>query len=451
MSVATRNGTEAATFASLLASAGMDSQAGAEMRRQKRLMLIPLATAAALLALWAAAAPLSGAVIAAGKLKVELNRKTVQHQEGGIVRSILVRDGQQVRAGQPLLVVGDVRTDAELSLLEDQLDAERIRNARASAEAALASTFAAPTGVVASPRATEHLAREQALFEARRRTLSERVTSLEAQIRDARAQAAALSGQIEATDTSARLAGEERQLNEKLVGQGFVSRARVLQVQREEADYRSRLSESQSELALARQRAGELQAGIATTRNQYQAQAADEARESAARMRELEDRLRPSRDQAQRQLVRAPVDGRVMALRVSSVGEAIGPRDPLLDIVPSQEKLVVEARIRPQDINHVREESLAEVRLSALDARTTPLLPGKVVFVSADRVTSPETGESWFVATVDVDAAALADHPQIRLQAGMPAELFVKTPQRTLFEYLAKPFMAFANRAMREP
>ena len=140
-----------------------------------------------------------------------------------------------------------------------------------------------------------------------------------------------------------------------------------------------------------------------------------------------------------------------MALRVSAIGEAIGPRDPILDIVPTREKLVVEAKIRPQDINHVREGSKAEVRLSAFDARTTPLMPGVVVFVSPDRVTAPETGESWFVASVDVDPAALRDHPEIQLQAGMPAELFVKTPERTLFQYLTKPFTAFTRHAMREP
>ncbi len=443
------------TFASLLASSEVDADAPTGLRRHRRLALIPLAVAAGLLTVWSVAAPLSGAIVAMGKLKVELNRKTVQHQEGGIVRSILVRDGQQVRAGEPLIVIGDVRNDAELSLLEDQLAAERIRNARAAAEATLARQFPAssalPSDVGSAPRAAEHLAREQALFDARRRTLDERVASLTAQIAEAGSQVTALTRQIEATETSARLAGEERQVNEKLVGSGYVSRARVLQLQREESDYRSRLSESQSDLALARQRGGELRAAIALARNQYQQQAADEAKESAARIREFSDRLRPSRDQAERQYVRAPVDGTVMALRVSAVGEVIGPRDPLLDIVPAREKLVVAARIRPQDIDHVREESRAQVRLSALDARTTPLLPGRVAFVSADRVTAPETGESWFVATVEVDAAALGQHPEIRLQAGMPAELFVATPERTLFQYLAKPLTVFASRAMREP
>ena len=333
-----------------------------------------------LFALWSFTAPLSGAIIAAGKVKVELNRKTVQHQEGGIVRQILVRDGEKVRANQPLLVIGDVRTDAELSLLQDQLAAERIRNVRAGAEAALADQFESPPDLADAPGATEHYAREKALFDARRRTLAEQIDSFGGQIRDAQAQATALTQQIESTQVSAKLAGEELQINAKLVREGYVQRARLLQLQRDEADYRSRLSESQGDLALARQRSGELQARVAQTRNQYQQQATDEVKESAARIRELEERLRPSRDQVDRQFVRAPVDGKVMALRVSSVGEVIGPRDPLLDIVPSQEKLVVEAHIRPQDINSVREGSRAEVRLSAFDPRTTPLLPGEVVY-----------------------------------------------------------------------
>jgi HlyD family type I secretion membrane fusion protein len=404
--------------------------------------------AAVLLGVWIVAAPLSGAVIAAGKLKVELNRKTVQHQEGGIVQRILVRDGDLVRAGQPLIVVSDVRNDAELNMLRDQLRAERIRNARASAEAVLATKFQPPADLA---DASDDLARETALFAARRRTLDEQIASLEAQARDSRTQAAALTSQIQTTGASAKLAAEELEINDKLVRQGYVQRARLLQLQRDESDYRSRLAEAQSDLALAQQHTGELQARIAQARNQYQQAATDEARESAAKVRELDERVRPSQDQAERQFVRAPVDGRVMALRVSSIGEVIGPRDPLLDIVPTQEKLVVEARIRPQDIDHVREHSVAEVRLTAFDARTTPLLPGSVVFVSPDRITSQESGESWFVATVEVDAAALRHHPSLRLQPGMPAELFVKTPERTLFQYLTKQLNAFASHAMREP
>jgi multidrug efflux pump subunit AcrA (membrane-fusion protein) len=141
----------------------------------------------------------------------------------------------------------------------------------------------------------------------------------------------------------------------------------------------------------------------------------------------------------------------VMAMRVSAAGEVIGPREAILDVVPAREKLVLEARIRPEDIDYVRKDGLAEVRLAAFDARNTPLLPGRIVFVSPDRVTRPNGTESWFVATVELDTAALRNQPHLRLQAGMPAELYVTTAERTLFEYLARPLATFASRAMREP
>jgi len=429
----------------LLEHGDLDSAGEKELRRQTRGLLMPLAVVAALGGLWMGTAPLSGAIVAPAQIKVELNRKTVQHQEGGIVREILVRDGQKVRAGEPLVVVGDLRSSAELGLLRDRLNAELVRKARATAEAALEPRL------VQSQISSEHAEREQALFAARRRTLDEHVASLQAQIRDARAQAAALESQIAAGETSARLSAEEIEINEKLAKQGFVHRTRMLALERSAADYRSRIGEAQSDLAAARQRAGELQARIAQARNQYQSQAVDELKEASARVRELEERLRPSQDQVERQLVRSPVDGEVMAMRVSAVGEVIGPREAILDVVPAREKLVLEARIRPEDIDYVRKDGLAEVRLASFDARTTPLLPGKIVFVSPDRVTRPNSAESWFVATVELDAAALQNHPQVRLQAGMPAELYVTTSERTLFEYLARPLAVFASRAMREP
>jgi HlyD family type I secretion membrane fusion protein len=445
------NPTHATSFAALLEEAEPDTGARSQHRRYVRQALVPVAVATGLALLWSGTAPLSGAVIAPAQVKVELNRKTVQHQEGGIVREILVRDGQRVRAGDALVVVGDVRSDAQLSLLQDQWRAERVRMARVSAEAALHTSFAAPADVAGDTAAAEHLARERALFVARRRTLDEQIASLRHQAREAQVQAAALESQIGATETSARLSAEELEIHERLAQQGFVQRTRLLALQRTEADYRARIGEYRSESAIARQRIGELEARIAQARNQYQQLAADELKESAARLRELEERLRPSQDQVERQLVRSPVDGEVMALRVSAVGEAIGPREPILDVVPAHERLVIEAHIRPEDIDYVRRDADAEVRLSAFDLRSAPLLPGKVVFVSPDRVSRPETRESWYVATVEVDASALQAHPELRLQPGMPAELFVTTAPRTLLEYFVKPLSAFAGRAMREP
>jgi HlyD family type I secretion membrane fusion protein len=440
------NAQQASTWSRLLDAPAPDSAA----RLNRRAVLAPLAAAAVLVGIWATVAPISGAVIAHARIKTELERKTVQHLEGGIVREIKVRNGQKVRAGEVLVVVDDVRSDAELDLLEDQLLAERIRHARVSAESTLARSFSPGKLLATGQRAAEHLARERGQFEARRRTLDEQLEALQEQQSAARAQSAALEGQIASIQEAGRLAAEELALNEKLVAQGYVARARLLPLQRADADYRSRLGESRGELALARQRGAELQARIADARNRYQQQAADELKQSAANLRELEERLRPSKDQVDRQAIRSPVDGVVMGLRVSAPGEVLAAGAPIADVVPSNEMLVVEARIRPQDINHVFADAAARVRLSAFDARTTPQLPGRVTFVSPDRMSDAQTGESWFAATVEVDVAALRHHPQIELKAGMPAELFVTTSDRTLFEYLLNPITAFTSRAMRE-
>jgi HlyD family type I secretion membrane fusion protein len=437
------------SLAALLNEPG-DLQARARLRRLARQALVPVVMVAAALAAWSAAAPLAGAVVAPAQVKVELNRKTVQHQEGGIVREILVREGQRVRAGEPLMVVGDLRTDAELALQHDAMRAALARKARAEAESALSASMAVPP-VLQGAEAAEHVARERALFAARRRALDEQVAALQEQVRQAQAQAAALQSSIVAAEDSARLAGEELGVNEKLVADGFINRTRILQLQRTAADYRSRAAEFHAELASVRQRVGEHATKIAQLRHQYQSEAADELKEASARVRESEQKLLPSSDQAERQLVRSPVDGEVMAVRVAAAGEAVAPRAPLLDVVPAHEKLIVEARVRTEDAEYVRKGGDAEVRLFGYDAATMRPLPARVSFVSPDRVTSQDGRDAWFVATAEVDAAVLRGRTDIRLQPGMPAELFVTTADRTLLEYLAKPLGVFASRAMREP
>jgi HlyD family secretion protein len=245
----------------------------AEGRRLAMQGLVPLVLVAAGLVAWSAAAPIAGAVVAPAQVKVELNRKTVQHLEGGIVREIRVREGQRVRAGDPLLVVGDLRTDAELALHQDALRAAQARRARAGAEAAFAGAMTLPP-VLQQPQAAEHVAREQALFAARRRLLDEQVAALHEQLRQGHAQAAALAARQQAADDSTQLASGELQMNEQLVKEGFINRSRMLALQRNEADYRARLAEFAGELAAVRQRIGELGARVAAPRGWFIAGAA---------------------------------------------------------------------------------------------------------------------------------------------------------------------------------
>jgi HlyD family type I secretion membrane fusion protein len=439
------------TFADLLTEDLPQTDRSQEMPVLLRSLFIPVAVVGVLVAAWAGSAPLAGAIIAPAVVKVELNRKTVQHQEGGIVSKLLVRDGQRVHAGDALIVVSDLRSNAELNVLEDQVRAERARAARAGAEAALEADFQSHEQVTGGVGSADYFARESALFVARRRTLNEEVAALESQRREIQAQAEALQLQVGASETAAKLAGDELASNEKLTRDGYVQRARIVQLQRAEAEFRSKVAEGRSNLAMARQHSAEIQARIAQARNKYQQEATDELKDATAKLRELQQRLAPSADQVDRQVVRSPVDGEVMSLRVAGAGAVVAPREPLLDVVPAAERLVVEAHIRPQDINSVHHDSAAEVRLTSFDARTTPLLRGKVTIVSGDRVTPTDGHDSYFVATVEVDAAVLESHPDIKLQAGMPAELYVATGERTLLEYLLRPLRTFSQHAMREP
>ncbi len=435
---------EQLSLVSVLAWPTMDHRQEPHWRRLMMGAALSVAASCLLLGTWSAVAPIAGAIVAPAEVKVERHRRTVQHLEGGIVREIRVRDGQQVHAGDALAVIGNVRSDADLALLREQRDSESARLARATAEAVMAR------GLDLAMQ-SEAARRQHALFVARRRVLDEQIAALNTQIVDARAQVAALASQVEATTRSATLADEELQINQKLVEQGFIQRTRLLALQRDTADYASRVGEQRGALAAARLRVHDLQSRIAQASGLYQQQGADEMKEATQRLRELDERLRAAQDAVDRQVLRAPVDGEVMALRVSEAGQAIGPREPVLDIVPGSEKLVVEARVRPQDIDSVREGGAAEVRVEAFDARRTPLLPGRVTFVSPDRTAAQDGRDAGFTATIEIDAGALASHPQLQLRAGMPAEVFITTGRRTLMAYLAKPLTAFMHRAMREP
>lgn len=433
----------------------LDLSAADDAARAIRTGLLIILAAFVVAGGWMALAPIAGAVIAQGAVKVDMNRKTVQHQEGGTVKEVLVRDGDRVRRGQVLVVLEDVRVDAAYDSLRTQYDSELARNARLSADRVLAEAPDFPDQLKAraaqDPKAAEVLRREEALFKARRQTLHEQTRLLRLQTQQAEEESVALRRQIAAQSRGLSLQREELEANKRLMAQGFVGAMRVKTVDRAAADYEARLGEQQAELAKARQRASELSLRVKTLENQFMQAAADELKESGNKLFDLEERLRPSKDAAERQKIVAPIDGEVVDLKVTSAGAIVGPRDALLDIVPQDGKLILEGRIRTEDINFVRAGSEADVRLTAFRSRTTPVVQGKVVYVSADRLVDRASNMPYYTVHVDVPGRALKEAGDIRLQAGMPVELFIKTSERTTVEYLLDPITAFLRRALREP
>ncbi|HEY5900340.1 MAG TPA: HlyD family type I secretion periplasmic adaptor subunit [Burkholderiales bacterium] len=401
---------------------------------------------------WAALAPLSGAIVAPGFVKIDLNRKVVQHQEGGIVREIRVRDGDRVKQGQALVVIDDVRVDATVDMLSLQLVADRAKAARLTAEAAYAPKVAFAADIIRREdelRVLEILERERALFRSRRDAVESQIASLRAQIRETQTEAAALNEQIAAEARAIALQKEELKANEDLLRQNYVQKTRVLTLQRAVAEYEAQHGQHRADLSRTRQKAEELELRIITAQNAYKQTAVDELKETTAHMFDLEEKLRPSRDAAERQQVVAPIAGEVVGLRVFTSGAVVGPRDVLMEIVPAEKTLVIEARIRPEDINHVRKGSVADIRLTAYKQRTTPLVHGTVSYVSGDRMVDPQNANiAYYVAHLEVPPASLGD---LQMQAGMPAEVFIRTDSRTAFDYLFAPVTAYLRRAMREP
>jgi HlyD family type I secretion membrane fusion protein len=351
-----------------------------------------------------------------------------------------------VNQGQELVLLDDVRIDAQLDLLRTQFDAERAKAARLEAERTLAPRPTFPKDLLKE----EYRTREEALFRARREALDSQIALLRKQIRESVEEAEALAVQLAAEERALKLQKEELAVNERLLEQGFVQKTRLMTLQRAVAEYEARYGERRAELSKARQRASELEFRILSMRNTYVQSATDEMKEATTRMFDLEERIRPSKDASERQKIAAPIAGEVVGLRIFTPGSVIGPREVLMEIVPNEKRLIVEARIRPEDINHVRAGSEADIRLTAYQSRTTPLVPGSVTYVSGDRLVDQQSGAPYYVVQIDVPENALAAS-SLRLQAGMPAEVFIKTDTRTALDYLLAPVTSYLRRAMREP
>ena len=430
-----------------------DLERSLDRRPLVRAGMVVIATGCVAFGAWASFAPLSGAIIAPGYVKVDLNRKVVQHQEGGTVSAVRVRDGERVKQGQELVVLGDVRVDAALDMQRNQLDAERAKAARLEAERAYKAKPTFPPDLLkraSDPKVSEQISRETVLFRARRDAMESQVAVLRKQIQETGGEIVALTEQLAAEDRALKLQKEELAANERLLEQGYVQKTRLLTLQRAVAEYEARHGERRAELSKARQRMAELELRILSMRNTYTQSAADELKETSSRIFDLEERIRPSRDASERQRILAPIAGEVVGLRVFSAGGVIGPREVLMEIVPDDKRLIIEARIRPEDINHVHAGSEADVRLTAYKQRTAPLVQGSVIYVSGDRMVDPQNGQPFYVVHIDVPAEKLAEG-RMRLQAGMPAEVFIRTEDRSTFDYLLAPVTSYLRRSMREP
>ncbi len=438
------------------ANDAIDVSAPATDRRARAIArrgAIALACWAALVGAWAAWAPIAGGVVSPGLVKVDANRRTVTHRDGGTVAAIRVREGQAVKRGDVLVELEDVRVDASVDLLRAQLGADLLRQSRLEAEAGGATTWSPPPALVqqfaALPGFDEQARKEARTFTARQSTLAAQVDGERQQAEAMRAEIGARGRERENATKAVALMKDELALNERLETEHFVNRTKVLGLQRAVSEYESRLHANDADLAQAQQHLDASALRVRALRDQLLQGAAEEAREIGARIADTQQRLRASRDEQSRQVVVAPESGVLMNLRVNTVGSALGAREPIVDIVPDGAPLVVETRLPLDVATDVRPGTPADVRLVSAAARYETLLPARVLQVTPDAMADEHTGQPYLRAQVAIDATALARRGT-GWQPGMAAEVYLKTSERSALGFLAEPITGFFRRAFRE-
>jgi HlyD family type I secretion membrane fusion protein len=423
-----------------------------DVKRVSRTGLVTILVAFGGLGIWTATAPLHGAVVVGGLVKVATNRKTIQHNEGGIVKSILVRDGDLVERGQTLIQLEDAGVQAQYGIVRRALDVELSRVSRLTAEATLADELKFPAELLAradEPAIAEIQQRDRALFKTRRQALLDQQRLLREQIVAIRQEITALGDQKKAEVEALALADKELDSYEALQGQAYVAEVRVLAQKRLVAEYQSRREERAAEAARAEQRIKDMELRIAALGDEYASRAAEELKDAGARILELRERLLPSEDALRRQAIVAPVPGRVLGLRVHTEGATIGPREPLMDIVPGGEEVLIEAQAPLDAIKQLHVGQFSEIRFSALPYRTTPMVVGKVTYISPD-VLADKDGRPFYQVHVTPDPQSLSDARITQLDPGMAAEVYIQTTARTALDYLLRPVSDSVRRSFRE-
>ncbi|MBS0339874.1 MAG: HlyD family type I secretion periplasmic adaptor subunit [Proteobacteria bacterium] len=421
----------------------------------------------AMLCGWAALAPLSSAVVAEGTVKSAGNRKTVTHAEGGIVAAIHVKDGDRVTQGQTLITLADERVAANAQALRERWAAQTLKVQRLQAEVAgsgFVPGMEALTEFIANNDETfvhKQAQREKELFAARARQQAEQGHWLQEQLDQVRREIGTQQDLVGTIDSAMQLAQRDLAANQKLRAEGFVSEARLAELQRVVADYRARAQGTQTQLAQARQREADIRLKLSAQKTEFSRAAADELKEATAQLALMVQDLRPALDAQTRQNIVAPVSGEVVDLKAHTVGSAIGPREPVMDIVPADSELVIEARIAPTDIRDAQ-TALAQgqpthVMLTAYRARATPQVEGRLSYVGADRLTDPGVYQAppYYVAHVSVSSQALKAASELAGQAlvlspGMQTEVFITTGERSAWRYLFDPVLDGIRRSLRE-
>jgi HlyD family secretion protein len=402
---------------------------------------------------WSAFAPLESAAIASGVVEPESTRKTIQHLEGGIIRKILIADGDIVRAGQTLIALDDTKARAEVQSLQGQLWDATAREARLQAEQQGQERPSFPawldTARNESASAASVVTAQRNIFETRRQVFQSQLAVVREKSIQVEKEIEGLRAQQTAVAQRAAIGREELDMVATLVSKGLERRPRLLNLEREMADIEGRRGEIAAHISRAEQVINESQATLLKLESDRQNEIAQSLREAQNQVYQLRERLLAAGDQLSRTEVKAPEDGVVTDLRIHTPGGVIGAGAPLLDLVPHQDRLIVTARVRPEDIDVVHPGLNADVQLVPYNQRRLPRLRGIVTHVSADRLVDKRTDQPYYATKIRVQDSKLVEN-DIRIIPGMPAQAFITTGRGTVALYALRPLLDSFNSAFKE-
>jgi HlyD family secretion protein len=403
---------------------------------------------------WASTVPISSAAIAGGSITPAGDRMVVQHLEGGIVREILVKEGDVVEAGASLILLDTTQAESRLKGAETLSERYEAARHRLNAHMQHLENLVFPEELVvageADPEFGSFLANQQSLFANEKAELAGRISILEAQVSQLRAEIAGREVEITSADSALALLHEEMDRIRPLVDQGLAQRSQLTALERNEVDIDTRRAQSVSLIAQAEQRISQLELTILNTPIEFLRNVSDQLANVNLQLSDLREKVTSEQDILTRTVVVAPVAGTVVDLKPNTPGAVIGAGQPLLDIVPAGADLVVNARLSPIDVDTVHVGLDVQINVLSFHSRNVPPLSGKVTNVSADSLVDEATGAQYYAVEIAIDPASIPNDVDSLLVAGMPAEVYILTGSRTFMQYVAEPILASFRRSFRD-
>lgn len=409
---------------------------------------------------WANAAPIAGAIISSGVFVATGENKIVQHFEGGVIKEIKIREGDHVKRGQSLIVLDETIPLAELTRLERRHARLLAVEARYHAEINWKPEIAFPQELIDQAKGDPDIAAiidaQKLTFKARRDTLESEIATLADGINALEESIAGSKLQMTSVRDQLDLIEEELQGKSGLLKSGLIRKPEILALQRARASLQGTMGRLTGEIGDSRERIARITEQIQVARNTAIKNVVEQLHEVTSEIDDVRERIRSARSVLDRINIVAPDDGVVVKMRYHTAGGVIEAGKNVLEIVPVQEELIIEVPIRPQDIDNVREGQAAVIRLTALSQRVTPMVDGEVIYVSADALPNEKSsyrnsnvGDAY-VVRVKLDEKSAASVHDFLPTPGMPAEVYIKTSERTFFEYLIRPLKDSMSRAFRE-